>query len=165
MNFAAKHSFGRTGKPMSAPALQRGVSLIEVLVAVVVLGIGLLGTAALQATALRGGQSSYESSMAVAQANSIIEAMRANRSGNYTRAMSCSIPSATGSRAERDLRQWMIDLKMSVGGQQLANVASDTTTCAAIGPSCPTDCEITVQWDDSRAGGLPNRQVVTRTRI
>ena len=56
----------------------RGMSMIEVLVSVMVLGVGLLGIAAMQSIALRGGQGSLESSQAVMAANSIIEAMRAN---------------------------------------------------------------------------------------
>lgn len=150
----------------ASPHRQRGVSLIEVLVAVVVLGIGLLGTAALQATALRGGQSSFESSMAVAQTNSILEAMRANRAnaGSYNIAQTCEVPAAGGSRAQQDIRVWLTDLKRSVGGRAAADVSSDTTTCGTIA-NCPLDCTITVQWDDGRAGGGVDRQVTTRTRI
>ena len=148
--------------------LQRGLSLIEVLVAVVVLGVGLLGTAALQATALRGGQSSYESSMAVTQTNSILEAMRANATavsaGAYNVALQCAVPADAGSRAQRDTHRWMTDLKTSVGGRAEDAVATDTTTCGTI--ACVSgNCTVTVQWDDRRAGGRQDRQVTTRTRI
>ena len=57
----------------------QGMSMIEVLVSVMVLGVGLLGIAAMQSIALRGGQGSLESSQAVMASNSTIEAMRANR--------------------------------------------------------------------------------------
>ncbi|WP_430539655.1 type IV pilus modification protein PilV [Luteimonas terrae] len=152
----------RRRRHIDAALRQRGVSLIEVLVAVVVLGVGLLGTAALQATALRGGQSSFESSMAVAQTNSILEAIRSNAAAaaSYNVGQLCAVPGASGTRAERDISQWMIDLKTSIGGA----VAADTTTCGTI-ERCPLDCTITVRWDDQRAGGGANRQIVTRTRI
>lgn len=150
------------------PRHQRGVSLIEVLVAVVVLGIGLLGTAALQANALRGGQSSFESSMAVVQTNSILEAIRANaaNAGAYNNAAKlCAVPTATGSRAERDLQRWMTDLKTSVGGAATAAaIAADTTTCGTIS-GCPENCEITVEWDDRRGGTLLPRTIETSTII
>ncbi|MCD9005137.1 type IV pilus modification protein PilV [Luteimonas sp. XNQY3] len=159
----------RRNAGVESSRLQRGLSLIEVLVAVVVLGIGLLGTAALQATALRSGQSSYESSMAVTQANSILEAMRANataaRAGDYNIAQQCAVPAAGGTRAQRDIQRWITDLKTSVGGASTAAaLAADTTTCGTIA-DCPLDCTITVQWDDQRAGGEATRQIVTSTRI
>jgi len=154
------------GAPRGALRRQQGLSLIEVLVAVVVLGVGLLGTAALQATALRGGQSSYESSMAVAQTNSILEAIRSNpgAAAAYNVGLLCAVPTASGTRAERDLARWMMDLKMNVGGATAAAVATDTTTCGSIA-GCPGNCTITVQWDDQRAGGEAARTVVTGTRI
>ena len=71
--------------PSASRSRVSGLSLIEVLVSVLILGIGLLGIAAMQSMALRGGQSSLESSQVVISTNSIIEAMRANRANaaNY----------------------------------------------------------------------------------
>src|SRR3546814_2402887 len=57
----------------------RGTTLSEVLIAVLVLGIGMLGIASLQATSLRNSQSSLERSQAVIATYAIIDAMRANR--------------------------------------------------------------------------------------
>ena len=138
----------------------RGIGLIEVLVSVLVLGIGLLGVAALQALALRGGQSSLESSQGVMQATGIIEAMRANRANaaNYNIAMTCATP-AGGSLAQNDLRDWIAGLKSTMG------TAADATTCGQI-VGCPDACVVTVRWDDTRAGGNAARSTVaTRTRI
>lgn len=56
----------------------RGFSLIEVMVAVFVLSIGLLGMAALMATSLRNNQSADHRSQAVNLAYDAIEMMRAN---------------------------------------------------------------------------------------
>ncbi len=56
---------------------QQGFTLIEVLVAVVVLSIGLLGLAGLQTTGLRNNQSAYYASQAAIYANDIFERMRA----------------------------------------------------------------------------------------
>lgn len=58
-----------------------GFSLIEVLVALFVLAIGLLGLAALQTTGFKFGHQSYERTQAVLQAYDIIDRMRANKSG------------------------------------------------------------------------------------
>ncbi|PZQ28967.1 MAG: type IV pilus modification protein PilV [Stenotrophomonas acidaminiphila] len=139
----------------------RGISLIEVLVAVVVLSIGLLGVAAMQSVALRGGQSSLETSQAVMQTNAILDAMRANLAAaeDYnTDGMMCAAE-AGSSVAESDLQTWITDLKNNI-----ANTDDDDTTCGQI-TGCPEACVITIQWDDSRAGGGNERRVVTRTTI
>jgi len=139
---------------------QRGVSLLEVMISVLILGIGLLGIAAMQALALRGGQGSLESSRAVMQTTSIAEAMRANRlnAGNYAMAMTCSAGSG-GSLAQNDQAAWINALKSTMG------VAGDTSTCGRIEALGNSRYRITVQWDDQRAGGSSTRQVATEVRI
>ena len=65
--------------PSSVPRKVRGMSLIEVMVAMLVLAVGLLGIAAMQSLALRGGQGSLESTQAVIATSSMLESIRANR--------------------------------------------------------------------------------------
>lgn len=69
-------------KPVFNPNIlsraSRGFSLIEVMVAVFVLSIGLLGMAALMATSLRNNQSADYRSQAVNLAHDAIDMMRAN---------------------------------------------------------------------------------------
>jgi type IV pilus assembly protein PilV len=62
----------------ASPNAQRGVGMIEVLVAVLILAIGLLGVAALQATALRNSQSAMERSQGVVHAYAVFDSMRAS---------------------------------------------------------------------------------------
>lgn len=59
-------------------ALPRGMSLIEVLVALLVLGIGVMGYAALQLNAVKITEDTYSRSQAMAIAQDLIERMRAN---------------------------------------------------------------------------------------
>lgn len=66
---------------LSEETRNHGFSLIEVLVALLVLSIGLLGLAALQTTGLKFNHQSYERTQAVMQAYDIIDRMRANKSG------------------------------------------------------------------------------------
>lgn len=68
--------FERTGYRICT---KRGFSLLEVLIAVVVLSIGLLGLAGLQFMALRGNNQSYERTQAHVLAYELADAMRANR--------------------------------------------------------------------------------------
>lgn len=56
-----------------------GFTLIEILVAVLVLAIGLLGMAALQGTGLRNNQTAYYRSQAAALAYEMSDRMRANK--------------------------------------------------------------------------------------
>lgn len=66
----------------STNPLPHGFSLIEVLVALAVLSVGLLGLAALQTTGLKFNHQSYERTQAVLQAYDIIDRIRANKSGS-----------------------------------------------------------------------------------
>jgi type IV pilus assembly protein PilV len=58
---------------------QRGVGLIEVLIALLVLSIGLLGLASLQTHALRFGQGAFVRTQATTIAYDMLDRMRANR--------------------------------------------------------------------------------------
>lgn len=135
-----------------ARASQAGVGLIEVLVSVLILAIGLLGIAAMQATALRNSQGSFERTQVVIQSYSILDAMRANRNAALTGAyalgggMICNVP-ATGTLAQADMMRWITSLKDSIG----SGVATDTTTCGQIACTPAGQCTVTVRWDDSRA--------------
>lgn len=98
------------------PRTQRGVSLLEVLIALLVMAIGVLGIAALQSTALRNNQGAMERSQAVILTYSIMDAMRANRAAamrnDYVRDWGdCSIPGDTSTRASADLKSWMEQIK------------------------------------------------------
>lgn len=64
---------------MTRPRRQRGFSIIEVLIALLVLAIGLLGLAALQAQGLRFNHDAYVRTQATNLAYDIVDRMRANR--------------------------------------------------------------------------------------
>jgi type IV pilus assembly protein PilV len=151
------HPHGRRRAP-SFGARARGVGLIEVLVAVLVLAIGLLGVAAMQATALRNSQSSLERSQGVIHVYTILDAMRANpaaaRAGTYNMALTCAVPAA-GSLVASDQRAWITAIQQDLGQTACGGIA-----CAA------GLCEINVQWDDSRgSGGSKEQAFKTTTRI
>lgn len=149
---------------MNSRRNMRGVSLIEVLVSVVIVAIGLLGIAAMQSMALRGGQSSLESSQAMMQTQSILESMRANRANvaaYVTGGKLCDPDEADAANAlaEDDLANWITSLKDTMGAE------NDVTTCGQIAVDAVGNWTVTVQWDDARGGGSGARQVVTETRI
>lgn len=141
---------------LSAPRNVRGISLIEVMVSVLVLAVGLLGIAAMQSFALRGGQGSLESTQAIMQTGSIIEMMRANSGVDYTMSKQCVAPSAGSSLVANDKRAWIQALKSTIG--------NNASTCGEI--ACATGtCVVTVYWDDSRAGGGTGRKIETSAGI
>ncbi|QQP98069.1 type IV pilus modification protein PilV [Lysobacter enzymogenes] len=61
------------------PRSQRGLSLIEVLISVLVLGMGLLGLAMLQTTNLRLAQSSNQRTIATNLGSDLLDDIRSNR--------------------------------------------------------------------------------------
>ena len=67
---------------------QSGFTLLEIMVAIVVLSLGLLGLAGLQAASLRNNQTAYYRGIATQQAYDIADRLRANlagvRAGNYS---------------------------------------------------------------------------------
>lgn len=132
--------------------------MIEVLIAVLVLAIGLLGIAAMQAAALRNSQSSLERSTATVLAYSMFDAMRANanvaRVSGYNMGMTCNVP-AGGDLAANDRSAWITRIQ-----QNLGNTACGQIQCLA------DQCTVTIQWDDRRGtGGGTAQQFITTTRI
>lgn len=66
-----------------AVSQQSGFSLLEVLIAVVILSVGLLGLAGMQVTSLKYVTSSLQRTQATSLAYDILDRLRANPSGNY----------------------------------------------------------------------------------
>jgi type IV pilus assembly protein PilV len=100
---------------------QRGFSLFEVLVAVFVLGVGLVGIAGLQVTSKQSNFEAVQRATAVALAQDIIERMRANPdelavytnagagrtlTGGTMAAANCSAGCTPAQLAQYDLYQW-----------------------------------------------------------
>lgn len=145
---------------------QAGVGLIEVMVAVLVLSVGFLGMAALQAVSMSTNNSAMARSMASIGSYSILDAMRADsasaRGGAYNTTVTAGTcpAAATGpSLSNAQLIQWCNQL-----GRNLGATANTTgkISCSATG-----DCTITITFDDSRAGagGSSNQKVVTRAML
>lgn len=147
---------------------QRGVGLIEVLVALLVLSFGLLGVAAMQAAALRNNHSAAERSMGAMLSQSIIESMRANRadalSGAYNLALpesGCVIPSG-GSLAQNDLQSWLEAMLLRDTGAGVRGVMSGSA-CGGINCNNAGLCRIQIRWDDCRGINTPDKPCATMT--
>jgi type IV pilus assembly protein PilV len=127
---------------------QRGIGMIEVLIAVLVVSIGFLGMAALQAKALSTNNSAMARSMATVASYSILDAMRTDltsaEAGNYNKTVTADACPAVvaGNLSSVQLNSWCAAL-----GDALGAVAS---TSGKIKCGNTGSCIITIQYDDSR---------------
>ncbi len=136
-----------------------GFTLLEVLIAVLILAIGMLGVAAMQATSLKNSQGSLERSQATVLSYGILDAMRANltvaRAGTYNMGVTCTAPAAAGSLVSSDQNAWITSLQSNIGASACGGIA-----CAA------GVCEVTVRWNDQRAtGGSTAQELRVRSRL
>lgn len=124
-----------------------GVGMIEVLIAVLVVSIGFLGMAALQAKALSTNNSAMARSMATVNTYSILDSMRADivnaKAGSYNGTVTAdACPAAGTTLASVQLSAWCGQLAAALGA---VATTSGTVACSAVG-----DCTVTIQFDDSR---------------
>lgn len=119
-----------------------GFSLIEVLIAIVVLSFGLLGVAGLQAASLKYGRIARQQSMAVNFARELAEMMRANPTVAIL---------STGNPYYGDFSAATIP-------------AMGTTTCLDVGSSCSDDAAVAsaqmIDWLARVGQALPQARVV-----
>lgn len=138
---------------------QAGTSLLEVLIAVLILAIGLLGIAALQSLTLKNTQSSSERTAAIIQSYAMLDMMRANRAEaiarRYDTGWLCEPPENPANRVAGDTARWITQLQQSVGASACGQI-----DCGAV------NCNIGVRWNDERGtGGSDTQQIITQTRL
>jgi len=137
---------------------QRGFSLLEVLIALLVLSIGLLGLAALQTTGMRSNQMASMRTLVSQFAYDITDRMRINQDGvtnnEYViaRATAATL-SSPPTRAETDLSEWRTNVARLPNGQSEITQCTPTTV-----PACPvvdgkTTHVVTIYWNESREAG------------
>ncbi|MFT3907235.1 MAG: type IV pilus modification protein PilV [Steroidobacteraceae bacterium] len=147
---------------MNTPAvssLQRGISIVEVLVALVVLSVGMLGIAGLYVITLRSSGSAIYRTQAVALAADMADRIRANRNAttSYAGAAdssgSCEGSSAgscsAAAMAASDLYVWRQAIASTLPGSSgLANSGGTITVAADATYTSLYLYTITVSWND-----------------
>lgn len=136
---------------------QSGFTMLEVMVAILIMAIGMLGLAGLMAASMRNNHGAYFRTQAVWMAYDAADRMRANRqnalAGNYNIALGAAPPGGGAINAV-DLTQWLNAVSALPQGLGAINVANDRTVT------------ITVQWNDTRAsGGDAAQQFQMQTRL
>jgi type IV pilus assembly protein PilV len=135
----------------------RGFTLLEVLVAIVVLSIGLLGLAGLMASSLKNSHSAYQRTQATWLAYDALDRMRANRqvalAGGYNLALGAA-PGGSG-LAAIDLGEWDAALTNTLP-------AGDGSIAVAAGGVV----KVIVQWNDTRGtGGIAAEQFIVDSQL
>lgn len=151
----------------------RGFSLVEVMVALVVISVGLLGIAKMQALALSSTSTARERSIAAIEAASLASTIRADRTywANITTDPNVAVttgatPGFTSSDtnlkaptsgscqtlsscttpkvlAGQDLTEWANALKTAIPN------GSATVNCNKATATAPTSCKITLTWTEN----------------
>lgn len=125
---------------------QRGFSLLEVLIAVIVLSVGLMGMALLQATNLRFTQSANYRTVATNLAYEGLDLVRANRRlrnlyshDDFVAGEDQDVcPIAAELNPEENLGRWRCQVSLALpNGESRINIVGDTLTVA-------------IRWDDAR---------------
>lgn len=163
-----RNGLPRRGACRQGACAQAGVGLIEVLVAVLVLSIGFVGIAAMQARSLSTNNSAMARSMATVASYSILDAMRADLSGaeagSYNGKVTAdACPAAGTALGTEQLNAWCSQLGATLGASA---TTSGDVECTAVAGSTAL-CTITIQFDDSRAaeGGSTAQKIVTKAML
>lgn len=138
-----------------------GFSLVEVMIALLVLSIGLLGLAALQTTGLRFTQQSYQRTQAVILSYDMFDRIRANQEGKllgeYDTVAAGSIPSVAlnkctaGTCTSSEMADWDIANWNTTIAQLLSQGTGEIATDAATAIRT-----ITIRWMEN---DIPMAQV------
>jgi type IV pilus assembly protein PilV len=128
---------------------QAGFTLLEVMVAVFVLAIGLLGMAHLQVTTLKANTTAGIKTQANILAGSILERMKANTTAAYAKNYDILFNEGTpagNSVSDTDLREWRAALAAYLPAGQ------GQVVCGNYLVNQPFICTITVSWSDIQLG-------------
>jgi type IV pilus assembly protein PilV len=150
----------------------KGFTILEVLIAMVILSIGVLGLGMLQLTSLQSTQGGHMRSQASILAYDIVDSMRANipavSDGNYGLTYDAATPDAVdcyGSEADcttnqmaiSDLNRWrtMLGNYLPSGNGQVAAVDIGGTTQVTVG----------ITWVDPYSAEIGNEQIVLLSEL
>jgi type IV pilus assembly protein PilV len=154
--FNSHHKISRTG----------GFTLIEVLVSLVVLSIGLLGTAKLMMVSSRSNDSAYLRSQATELAYEILDSIRANKqqavAGGYATALTAApanpgftcignVACTPDNLALYDIYQWKLRLNATSGLAPAGALPGGQGAVVTTMTGTQTPGVITVSWDDTVA--------------
>ncbi|VVP12152.1 type IV pilus modification protein PilV [Pseudomonas fluorescens] len=125
--------------------VQQGMTLIEVLVALLILTVGLLGAAAVQLNALKYTDSSRMTSQASFIAYDMMDRIRANSGANYT--VTPPTSANLGNARDQDLYDFTTSIVNFGGPTATGSITLNQRVYT-----------ITITWSDARAANTANAQ-------
>ena len=137
---------------------QHGFSLIEVLIALLVVSFGLLGVANLQMTGISQSRSGFERSQAALLANELVERIRANlpaaANGNYNLASGAAAPTPTSNCIGVDANCSPADMAaadLSVWQQHVEEVlnGTDAQILVTVSAGVANSVTLTLDWGEN----------------
>ncbi len=130
-----------------------GFSLLEVLVALLVLSVGLLGLAALQTVGLKFNTQSYQRTQAVLQAYDMIDRIRANpvarKTGAYDSVSSGAIPSYTDCGSTSCTPTQLASYDIALWNAANASYLSEGKGAISLAPTSSSVRVITITWQEN----------------
>lgn len=122
----------------------RGFTLVEAMVALIVLSVGLLGIAALYVETLRANRTSLYRTQAVNMATDVGDRMRSNRNpaDAYDCGGACAVGDGGNAIAIADITDWVNQIEQQLPG----GVAGITYT--APGANTPAAYIVSVSWSE-----------------
>jgi type IV pilus assembly protein PilV len=146
--------------PLLLSRQQTGFTLLEVMVALVIISIGLLGIIGMQMTSLKNSNSSAYRSIAVWQLQDMAEKIRSNR----TRAAAREYEVGIGETETPATATPVITAEVAAWKANLANTLpsgkGSIVTIATNG-----SITLTVEWDDTQSGGTTNMAFSTQVEL
>lgn len=158
---------------------ESGFSLIEVLVALLVLAIGLIGLAGLQSSSIRFNHNSYLRGQAVILVNDLVDRMRANKAAvdqgitdgagngynNVSGGQIANCSNATGctssEMAVTDVAQWQQLIAATLPPDSNGAATGSVRLCGA-GDACSSPSYIvTINWGEQGFAGMEDKVFIT----
>jgi type IV pilus assembly protein PilV len=141
--------------PHTVARHQIGMTLIEVLVAVLILAVGLLGAVVLQLSALKYTDSSRMSSQASFIAYDMLDRIRANSGADYSLHGGVRVPAHTATASVRDLD--LHDFEANIRGFGGESAKGSVAVSAH-------EVTVSISWDDRGRANTPGaRETFTLT--
>ncbi|MDR1648078.1 MAG: type IV pilus modification protein PilV [Zoogloeaceae bacterium] len=133
-----------------------GFSLLEVLIAIVVLSIGLLGLVGLQTSALKLNSSATSRSVALDYANAMLDKVRTNQRGaeagfysvNHENGANVQV-ATSGDSAWKDTNNWLRNLEKSVPAAKVQSCRTTDGKKCSVGKG--NYYMVCIKWDQGRA--------------